>query len=117
MARQKVMVGAQMIAKALHPGYYDPPITLWAVTEGGAKIEKVQIVRVRGTCDSFESRNDYADLLGYGVTVSTHYLFPKKPSLYAFKDRFGEFHDWAVEASPSVLNKMIKEINKSYKRF
>ena len=78
-----------------------PPVDAWYVKETGprGKPERVRVRMVRGSCDYYNSRYDYAELVG-GRTITTTYLFPvkgyMKPKFALITDDFGPAHNWVA---------------------
>lgn len=78
-----------------------PPIEAWYVAETGhrGKPERVKIKLLRGSCDSYSCRYDYAELED-GRKISTTYVFPvkgyTKPKYALITDNFGPAHNWVA---------------------
>ena len=97
-------------SKMQSPGKKDPPLKVWYVdTLAGknGKAQEVAVTKLRGSSDYYETRTDYAELED-GRTVSSTYLFPRKPVFVKMEDDYGEFRNWV--AGPT---KEISKISKS----
>ena len=76
-----------------------PAVEAWYVKETGrsGKPERVKIKMLRGSCDSYSCRYDYAELED-GRHITTTYLFPvkgySKPRFALITDNFGPAHNW-----------------------
>lgn len=91
---------AEVLIRRVNAGQeITPPVDAWYVKETGprGKPERVKVRMLRGSCDYYNSRYDYAELVG-GRTVTTTYLFPvkgySKPQYALITDNFGPAHNW-----------------------
>jgi hypothetical protein len=80
------------------------PLLCWYVDSLTRKIERVSVIRFRGSCDYYSNRVDYADLED-GRSVSSYYLFSQKPQLVTIEDSFGKTKQWI--AGPAKLIKKL----------
>jgi len=81
-----------------HP--INPPIEMWYVDSFKKNPERVKVKMLRGSCDYYSTRGDYAELVD-GRTVATSYLFPvgsgyAKPIYAWIDDRMGGVHNWVA---------------------
>ncbi len=96
--RMGAMELAESLASQHGCGKRFAPGECWAVANNA--VVKINVTMVRGSCDAYDRRFDYAESSD-GNVYSSRYLFPvkthKRPSLVEMADGFGVFHDWVSD--------------------
>lgn len=87
---------AEALLRVFSPGMSYPPAAAWVVIND--KPQRVEVVRLRGACDDWFRRGDYADLSD-GRSVSSFYLFPTRPRLERVEDEYGVCSQWVSRSS------------------